>query len=536
MKFLSRTAGVLFTVVGTLAVLRLLGVGQRRWADQPPLLPLRPEEPGMTLRQVYDTFPVAETVGLRFVGANPEGWVERWRLLAEANETLDVTYFILDQDLFGIAFLGHLLQRAEDGVQIRLLLDGLGTKMSLTPRGNDYLDELVNTGQVRIRMYRPLLTRYLEGLLKLSLTVAVASEHDKMVLADGARGLVGGRNIAEEYFVRPDEPTPQRAYLDADVIVESARFTGALGQVFEAAWASPRTAPVKRERANLVPLREELLLAWRLMDDWLRRGEVDPEVRASLRDLGLPWAERIEQHPTLRGALGSARPPAVVAEARLLDTPVRFGVPDDPVTQALGRLVRAAEHRILVQSPYLVLAEPAVRVLEEASRRGVEIVMLTNGPLSSDNPVSQALFLEQWPELLARVPTMRLFVASGPSLLHAKLATFDDQVALVGTYNLDPSSMAVNSELVVAVWSETFAHQVAAWPLGHIRRGHPHVVEYQLLRDAHGNALRDARGRPLVAVGPEQHPEDMYARWPRIAWYRRLVRALHGLGRMRPVM
>ena len=64
-------------------------------------------------------------------------------------------------------------------------------------------------------------------------------------------------------------------------------------------------------------------------------------------------------------------------------------------------------------------------MLAEAAGRGVRITILTNSPLSSDNAMSQAVFLEQWPELLARLPGARLFVTGDRHNLHGKLAVFD---------------------------------------------------------------------------------------------------------------
>ena len=81
-----------------------------------------------------------------------------------------------------------------------------------------------------------------------------------------------------------------------------------------------------------------------------------------------------------------------------------------------------------MQSPYLVLSEEGIALLADAGRRGVAITVLTNSPVSSDNALSQAFFLEQWPDLLARVPGMRLFVGGSPHTLHGKSAVFDDQV------------------------------------------------------------------------------------------------------------
>ncbi len=167
--------------------------------------------------------------------------------------------------------------------------------------------------------------------------------------------------------------------------------------------------------------------------------------------------------------------------------------------------MKAARKRILFQSPYLVLSDEAGELLADAARRGVEITVLTNSPVSSDNALSQAFFLEQWPELLARVPNLRLFVGGREQTLHDKVAVFDDTVALIGTYNLDPTSMALNSEVVAAIWSRDFARAVAAEPKRMIAAGAPVVYEYRIERDPEGNPVQDEDGRVKIAFGPHDH-------------------------------
>src|SRR5690606_34280136 len=157
--------------------------------------------------------------------------------------------------------------------------------------------------------------------------------------------------------------------------------------------------------------------------------------------------------------------------------------------EGMTRLLQSAREEVLIVSPYLVLSKEAVAELAEAGARGVAITVLTNSPLSSDNALSQAFFLEQWPELLARVPGLRIYVVDRPGTLHPVVAVFDRRVTLVGTYNLDPISMQVNSEIMAAVWSEEFARQAAALPRAQIERGPPLTYEYRI--------ERDARGRPV---------------------------------------
>jgi phosphatidylserine/phosphatidylglycerophosphate/cardiolipin synthase-like enzyme len=125
--------------------------------------------------------------------------------------------------------------------------------------------------------------------------------------------------------------------------------------------------------------------------------------------------------------------------------------------------------------------------------------------VSSDNAISQAFFLEQWPTLLAKVPGLRLYVRGQPSTLHGKSTVFDGRLATVGTYNLDPTSRRLNSEVVAVAWSEAFASDVARGPRRMIAAGPPTTYEYRIRRNQHGEPLRDGSGRPIVEFGPEQH-------------------------------
>jgi putative cardiolipin synthase len=490
--------------------------------------PLPP--PATAETSLYDAFrdlPAAGAADARItlLDDSAEAWVERWRLLADARERLDISYFILRQDVFGIAFLGALARKAHQGLRIRVLLDAVGTTLARSLTGNDYLDTLVRTPNVSVKMYRPLRFRYLDALLILNPAATVASDHDKILLADGVRGLMGGRNIATEYFADPD--ADPGAFRDTDVLLEGRAMGAALQRIFETQFAGDEAHAVHREKIDLVASDAELELAFRTMEAWLRGEALPADAVAGIRSRGLPWLEELNAAPQLRRAWRGASPVAVTAPVRLLDSRTRLPASDDPITRGLIRLVETAREEIFIQSPYLVLSSEAVDRLGRAAARGVRIIILTNGPESSDNPMSQGVFLEQWPELLARVPNLRLFVAADTHNLHGKLAAIDRHLGLVGTYNLDPLSMAVNSEVLAAVWSERFAERLTATPRRLIARGLPATAELRIARDSAGRPFRDGDGRVVIAAGPG--PSSDVERRADIQRYRKLWRGIEKL-------
>jgi putative cardiolipin synthase len=495
----------------------------------PVVTPLGPWTTASSLRKTFESFPPTgdETAELRLIRGNTEAWVERWRLLASARHSIDLSYFILHQDVFGMAFLGHLLERARSGVHIRLLLDAQGTKMSWTPVGNDVLDELVATGNVEIRMYRPLPRRALEALLTLTPAAAIASDHDKIIVVDGRESLIGGRNIGAEYFV--ERSVKRSAFSDADVSIRSRATADVLTRAFEAEYRSPGTSGTSGELTNVQSRVEMLLGVFRLMDDWLR-GRPRPAA-----DAVATWQSELAPNRRLRGGLARAASyPALRAELRILDSQTRFDSPDDPITRGLDRLVRSAERTILIESPYLVLSEQVVASLAGAAARGVAITILTNSPVSSDNAISQAFFLDEWPALLARVPGLRLYVRGESSTVHGKSTVFDGRLATVGTYNLDPTSRRLNSEVVAVVWSDRFAHEVAQGPDRMIAAGPPTTYEYRIRRDASGVPLRDDAGRPIIEFGPEQHCSP--AEWRTLSAFWTALRAAERVSGVSPLL
>jgi phosphatidylserine/phosphatidylglycerophosphate/cardiolipin synthase-like enzyme len=477
---------------------------------------------GATLRDVFETFPQKGGPGSRIelLEGNTEAWAARWRLLAEANESIDVSYFILHQDVFGFSFLGHLLHKAREGVRIRVLLDALGTRMSLHVSGNDYLDTLVGIKNVTLKMYRPLFFRFTDAFLTLNPIALAASDHDKILIVNGRLALTGGRNIGSEYFADPaDDPM---AFRDMDVLLEGKEIGASLAAVFEANFEAGEARAVKPDAVDVVDWGKDLLLAYDAMDAWLRGRPVPEETRTAIRKKGFSWLEDLAKYPRLRGALRGKPARSVVAEVRLLDSRPRLLKSGDPISVSLLRLARSAKHDILLQTPYLVLPREIVSVLEEAAARGVRITVLTNSPLSSDNAQSQAFFLEQWPELLGRVPTLRLFVFGDRHNLHSKVGTIDGRLVLIGTYNIDPFSMAVNGEVVAAVWSESLARQVRAETQRFLSGGPPVVYEYRIGRDGQGRPQRDGDGKVVVAFGTEHHATP--GQWKDVKRYWTLLR------------
>jgi phosphatidylserine/phosphatidylglycerophosphate/cardiolipin synthase-like enzyme len=483
----------------------------------------------MDLRATFDSLSPgpAHRARVELLDDNRRAWTARWELVAGARETIDVDYFIFSQDAFGTALLGHLLAKARQGVRVRLLLDAQGLRMSQQP-DQDCLGLLAATPNVSVRIHRAMERRLMEAVARLDPIVAAASDHDKIIVVDRRASIVGGRNIEARYFAHPDD-LPE-AFHDVDVAMESREVARTLAAVFDTTWDSERAAPIARQVEDGDRCAAGLRLAHAAMDARMRGRPLAPDTQAEIEEHGFAWWDELRRYARL-----SAAPPgrSVRAEARVVDSLPRAGSAADAVSRSLARLFHAASESVLMESPYLVLTEEAATMLETTGRRGVAMTVLTNSPVSTDDVLSQMYFQEQWPRLLVEVPRLRLFADGTTHNVHGKMAVFDEQVVLLGSYNLDPFSMLISGEVMLAVRSRPFARQAAAKTRALIARGAPRVYEYRIARDEHGAPVRTPTGEVVIAFGPNDHAGAIP--WPRRGVRWGLVRAVPWLSGLPPL-
>jgi len=494
-------------------------------------LPQRPA----SLRAAFDAMPEAAEARVRILDDNVDAWVARFNAIEAATTSIDVQYFILDPDAYGLAMLGQLAEKARRGVKVRLMIDARGAFGTIRGAQRFLLQEVQRAG-VDARVYNPMLFQVGDFIARGDMRTVVASNHDKLIIVDGRLAIAGGRNLSQDYLADPrDRPG---AYVDMDAMYEDSSVARRMTTAFEGEFHAAKTTRLMVEAAG--DGRTSLEMALAAMRSWMRdapfgqdqlalltdpvagparveavalvlEGEIiaatsaipAPEARATLRDV----TRTLASQPRLRGALSRPVPSMAGAATpvRLLDTHSTEGdKPKNTITDNLLKSILAAEHEVVLQSPYFVLTSAAMRALEEVAARGVPVTVLTNSPVSSDSAATQAAFLKQWPEFLARVPTARLFVVAEPRLMHAKVSVIDGVVSFVGSYNLDPLSAYINGEVVGVIWSEAEAAVLLRSIRGIIDAGRPRVVEYTIRRDPAGKAvLHD--GAPTVTFGPDDH-------------------------------
>ncbi len=404
--------------------------------------------------------PPDDNARVRLVYKNYEAWYSRWKLLSDAQSTIDMTYFIIDNDVFGTSLLGLLLKKANEGVKIRLMIDCRGSnKFSLGFWAQDFLQELVRRGNVEVKIYNPMETNI--ALLLTDLRRVISSNHDKIIVVDRRFAIIGGRNIANEYLVDPiDDP---EAWRDCDVVIDSEEVAREMETAFTEEFQLLKAFKVKKAfLGGTESYGWEMEAAGYSMDLYLHgQGVLDAK---KVPDDIEPGVTRYNKELTkYRHMTGF---PAFDPFSNAYDAPVQIldkhslSGPRNDITESIVRFIDGSRKEIIIQNPYIVLTPRAQAALKRASKRGVPIYIHTNSPQTSDSFPTEAMLLRDWRTYLKDMPTCRLFARVNEGQLHAKNFVFDGKVGLVGTYNFDYLSEKVNSEVVAMIKSDEFASEL----------------------------------------------------------------------------
>jgi putative cardiolipin synthase len=405
--------------------------------------------------------PYAGKSGFYIIDSGLEAFEARAALIKKAGKTLDLQYYIVNADVTGKILMDLLLKAADRGVRVRLLIDDLYTK------GKDReLASLCVHRNIQIRVFNPFAGRsfftrafdYLTDFSRIQRRM-----HNKLFVADTAVGILGGRNLGDEYFDANDEVN----FEDMDLLAIGP-VVKELGEVFDTYWNNDLAVPVEAFLFS-PPTKKELEEVSELLATH-REEQKESEYMKELRDS--EFVENLISDDSL----------FVWAHARLIyDPPEKISDPrprpsDISVWAGLSPYMKETKSELILVSPYFVPGPKGIAALKALRDKGVRVRVLTNSLASNDAPVVHGGYARYREEMLrmgielyeVRV-TMSIkkgingrkkFGSAGASL-HAKTFIFDRKAIFIGSANLDPRSRYLNTELGLVVESPELAEQVA---------------------------------------------------------------------------
>lgn len=399
----------------------------------------------------------------RLLDDGHEAFIARLSLIDLAERTLDLQYYIMRDDETTRALLYALIQAANRGVRVRLLLDDIYAV------GRDLEWSLLDAHpNIEMRLFNPFMARGPFGLSRFFELLGNAVRlnrrmHNKLFIADNTAVVVGGRNLGNEYFNAESDTL----FVDLDVLGVGP-IAEQTTRSFEDFWRSEFAVPLTslhKQASSEAELRRRAIGYRKLLRDFRGSGYFQ-DVRDTqfVRELA---HQSVALIPGRAYAVWDT-PEKAIGKRKLI-----AGEHKGP---RIIELLKQARESITLISPYFIPGALGVERLADYVATGVQVQVLTNALVSTDVPVVHTGYARYREELLKagvqlfelRPDTLdrkqwkkrRKQLGRSRASLHTKLILIDDQYALIGSANLDPRSIFLNTEFTCVIESSVIVKQL----------------------------------------------------------------------------
>lgn len=393
-----------------------------------PLLRLHPEQSG------FHILPEGE-----------EAFIARVRLLQSAEKSIDLQYYIWHDDLTGRTLHNQLLEAADRGVRVRMLLDDLDTA------GKDQILRLIDAHpMVEIRLFNPFANRKRRIADLAGDTRRINRRmHNKTMTADSLVTIFGGRNIGDEYFAA----TTDVGFGDMDALAIGP-IAAEVAEQFDLYWNSEWAYPITAFSWD-VPVEEQEVARFREHSNTYLAQAMESNYAEVVRQFDISRVEHISDLDFVwsRWLLAYDHPSKVTAKKMSADT---------HLAPKLKEGMDKTLHDLVIVSPYFVPGDTFTAYLAGMVERGVRVRVLTNSLESNDVSLVHAGYMRYRKALISGgvelyefkasankldLPDNRTRIGASKASLHAKFFGFDQTYLFIGSFNLDGRSATLNSEL-----------------------------------------------------------------------------------------
>lgn len=473
-----------------------------------------PKEPSVALSDTSDTREAIEV--RKWVGGRDDvngfyplskgfdAFGARLRLMDLADKSIDAQYFLMKPDDAGLVFAAEMMKAADRGVRVRFLLDDVFTNVEDVDLA--MLDAHPN---IEVRIFNPVSRKGIYAFNYLGhFSLANRRMHNKSFIIDNQVAVVGGRNIAAEYYQL--ETTGE--FFDFDMLSVGPVVKEVSNQ-FDTYWNHKLALP-------MAALFNE--------DDKEKLTESYEQVKREMAEAGQSiYADAISTQVIKQ--LDSFVLKPYIAEARLIaDDPQKLLQDISPDMQHVANELRtallAAEDEIVIFTPYLIPGKRGIELVKRLREKGIRIIILTNSLATNNHtPVHSAYaryrkdLLEAGVELWeARADAAKITTPEGESqldklTLHTKGIIIDGKRVFVGSLNLDPRSIDINTEMGLLIDSSELGKQ-----LTENSRSKIPAIAYRVKMDDHGNLSWHATidGKEVIETKePQTTGWDRFKAW-----------------------
>lgn len=384
----------------------------------------------------------------------------RIHLIRKAKYTLDLQYYIWADDFIGNLMLHELLKAADRGVKVRLLIDDQnGTKI------DRQLSALLTHPNISIKLYNPYKFRHFRVMDYIFRAQRINHRmHNKLIIADGAIAVTGGRNISSEYF----DASESFQFTDMDVLFFGQSVNRA-NEVFTEFWNFELSYPIeqfisKGSTQDLIDLRksfEKLEQAEHSTDEKVNLEQKELANELNQNKINWAYADFLADSP--KKSLGKAQGNELISHQ---------------IHQHLGD----PKQEMDLIAAYFVPTQNGTDFISQFPKQNVNVRILTNSFVANDVALVHAFYQKYRVDLLKNgaklyefkpyierkrrtwyeVVTGNIIPKKGKnkSSLHAKFINIDDKV-FIGSFNLDPRSFNINTEVGLVLKSDSLQEQIS---------------------------------------------------------------------------
>ena len=394
--------------------------------------------------------------GFAILDGNREAFTNRVALVDFAQKTLDIQYYIWSADTIGRMLGERILKAADRGVRVRFLLDDHSFK-----NRDSAVAALGAHPNVEVRIFNPYKHRSARTAeIAFNFKRLNKRMHNKIMVMDNSAVIVGGRNIADEYFGLSEN------YNNRDLdIAAVGPIVKEISNTFDEFWNSPAAIPIEalvKETYDLNDFHRQVAL----LREQIKTGNYPYPLEADVATL----RQRIN---TLSSRLVWAKGEVIYDSFESMHKDRK----EETVAHKLTHIVTNARKEVAIESAYFVVLDQGVELTRDLTSRGVKVRALTNSLASNNVIAAQAghskrrkqlveagmEVYELRPDAAAVLDNVAPQGKNSISTLHTKTVVIDREKAFVGSYNLDPRSANINSEIGILVHSPAFARDVAAF-------------------------------------------------------------------------
>jgi putative cardiolipin synthase len=390
--------------------------------------------------------------GVALLTTGEWGFRARAGLLNQAQKSIDVQYYIWEVDTAGTVLAERILRAADRGVRVRMLLDHVTTK------NTDFKFARMDFHpNIEIRLFNPFANRSFRSLeFIFDLERLNHRMHNKAFIVDNAIAVVGGRNIGDNYFGVHTAAN----FRDLDLTVVGPAVQD-VSQSFDRYWNSEFAIPISA-----------------VIDEKLSAREFQER-----KEKLYQWVQDVNDYPypidttsdVVMSKLEEVRNDFIWAPVKALyDAPDKLKTNEEEVADHLIQLAKDKDHEVMIEAAYVIPGPEGIERARINNEWGIRQRLLTNSLATNDVAAAHAGYAKYRRELIrngvelyelrpgARTVRANWSVLAGRSRasLHTKAFVVDHELVAIGSFNVDPRSIALNTEIVILVESDELATQV----------------------------------------------------------------------------